>query len=208
VAARWPDAEITGIDSSLDMLARARTDHPALRWEQGDISAWHPDRTYDLVFSNAALQWVPDHAMLFPRLLGEVAEGGALAVQMPADPGTPALRLMRELAATKPWRGFFSQPIQEWHVHAPEFYYDLLAPLAARLDLWTSDYYHVLADAAAIAAWYRDTALRPFLGALPDEAARERFVTDYTALLPEAFPVRPDGKVLFPFRRLFVIAYR
>ncbi len=213
LAERWPEAAVTGIDSSSEMLARARRDHPAIRWEEADIATWpdadrNPGRTYDLVFSNAALQWVPDHAALLPRLFSRVAEGGALAAQVPADIEAPAHRLMRELAATERWRRFFPEPPREWHVHAPEFYYDVLASHAERLDLWASDYFHVMEGAAAIAEWYRGTGLRPFLDALPDAAERERFAADYAALLPREFPARADGKVLFPFRRLFLIAYR
>lgn len=208
VAERWPGATVTGIDSSPEMLARARRDHPGLAWEEGDIAAWNPAGTYDLVFSNAALQWVPDHATLLPRLLSRVADGGALAVQVPADIEAPAHRLMRELAASEPWRAFFPAAPREWHVHDPGFYYDALVSRAARLDLWTTDYAHVLENATEIAEWYRGTGLRPFLDALPDAAARERFVADYAARLPAAFPAQPDGKVLFPFRRFFLIAYR
>jgi trans-aconitate 2-methyltransferase len=208
LAERWPDAEITGIDSAPDMLARARRDHPRFTWEQGDIAAWTPAQPFDLVFSNAALQWVPDHAALLPRLLGHLSPGGALAVQMPGNLDAPAHRLMRELSASPAWKDRFPAPVREWHVHEIPAYYDMLAGRAARLDLWVTEYVHVLESAAAIAEWYKGTGLRPFLDALADEGQRERFVADYAARLAEVFTPQPDGRVLFPFRRVFLLAYR
>ena len=209
LAERWPQAEITGLDSSAEMLAQARKDHSrsALRWEETDIASWRPAAPYDLVFSNAALQWVGDHAALFPRLLQAVAPGGALAVQMPGNYDAPAHVEMRELAASTPWRVFFPKPVREWYVHEAPFYYDLLAPLAARLDLWATEYVHVLESPAAIGEWYRGTGLRPFLAALPDAARRERFVADYVEQIAEIHRPQRDGRVLFPFRHLFLVAY-
>ena len=208
LAERWPGAEITGVDSAPDMLARARRDHPTSTWEEGDIASWSPARPFDLIFSNAALHWVPDHAALLPRLLGHLTEGGALAVQMPGNLDAPAHRLMREVAASPAWRDDFPAKVREWHVDEIPAYYDVLAAHAARLDLWVTEYVHVLESAAAVAEWYKGTGLRPFLDALPDAGRRDRFVADYTARLAEVFTPRPDGRVLFPFRRVFFVAYR
>jgi trans-aconitate 2-methyltransferase len=205
---RWPGAEITGVDSAPDMLARARRDHPELRWEEGDIGTWRPGRTFDLVFSNAALHWIPDHAALLPRLLSQVAEGGALAFQVPANFGAAAHRLMREVAATPAFRDAFTHEVREWHVEEIADYYDMLSAHAARVDLWATEYQHVLPGVAAITEWYKGTGLRPFLDALPDDVTRERFLSAYTARLGAAFPERRDGRVIFPFRRLFAVAYR
>lgn len=205
--ARWPLATLTGLDSSEAMLATARSDQPTGDWQLGDIATWSAPSPCDVVFSNAALQWVPDHGAVMPHLLAQVAPGGALAWQMPANFDAAPHQLMRELGATAKWRTRFLRPARTWLVQPPEFYYDLLAPLAARLDLWHTDYLHVLAGPEAIIEWYRGSGLRPWLDALADDAEREAFVTDYQALITAAFPRRPDGKVLFPFRRLFLIAY-
>ena len=216
-AHRWPHAAITGLDSSPGMLATARNDFPGWQWLEGDIARWRAgDATtaaaneppFDVVFSNAALQWVPDHRREFPRLFAQVAPGGALAVQMPANFDAPPHRVMRELAGSATWRAHFPTAPREWLVHPPEFYYDLLAPLASRLELWCTDYQHVLAGLDGIIEWYRGTGLRPWLDALPDDATREQFLGAYRARLVPYFPTRADGRVLFPFRRLFLIAYR
>ena len=164
---------------------------------------------YDIVFSNAALQWVEDHARLYPQLLSRVAPAGALAIQIPGNIDALPHRLMRETAASPPWSPWFPPgKLREWHHHEMDFYYDVLAPHAARLDLWATEYLHILPDVAAIVEWYKSTGLRPFLNALESDAARERFMADYLARLRPHFPPRPAGGVLFPFRRLFLIAYR
>jgi trans-aconitate 2-methyltransferase len=235
LAQRWPGAAITGLDSSAAMLAQARAQFPQGNWIEGDIAHWaraadaprlagpamtppaageaagetagEGDR-FEVVFSNAALQWVPDHLPLLPRLLGRVAPGGALALQVPANLDAPPHRVLRELAASAAWREFFVTPPRAWHVHAPEAYYDVLARHAARIDLWTTEYFHVLENLDGVVEWYRGTGLRPWLEALPDEATRARFLGAYRARLVPYFGARVDGRVLFPFRRLFVIAYK
>jgi trans-aconitate 2-methyltransferase len=209
--ARWPDAEFTGLDGSADMIERAQREHPAQDWIAGDISEWAaaPDGQFGVVFSNAALQWVDDHATLYPRLLSRVAPGGALAVQIPGNIDALPHRLMREVAALPQWSPRFPEGIvREWHHHEMEFYYDTLAPIAARLDLWATEYWHILPDADAIVEWYRGTGLRPFLEVLETDADRGRFAADYLASLQPHFPPRAAGGVLFPFRRIFLIAYK
>ena len=201
LAQRWPGAAITGLDNSASMIDAARHEHPAHRWIARDISEWAANETerFDIVFSNAALQWVPDHASLYPRLLARVRSGGALAVQIPADFDALPHRLMRELAPP----GVF---VKEWRSHEPAFYYDVLAPHARRLDVWQIEYQHIMPDADAIVEWYKGSGLRPFLEALEAGAAREKFITEFSGRIRAAYPARPDGKVLFPFRRLFLIA--
>ncbi|HVS53577.1 MAG TPA: methyltransferase domain-containing protein [Opitutaceae bacterium] len=213
LAHRWPQAALTGLDNSAAMLATARKEMASVAWIESDIAAWSAAphdaaNRFDLIFSNAALQWVPGHARVLPALFARVAAGGALAFQVPANFDAPPHRLMRELATSAPWRSHFPTLPREWHAHAAEFYYDTLAPLASRLDLWCTDYVHVLEGVDGIVEWYRGTGLRPWLDALPDEPTRTRFLAAYRARLVPYFPTRVDGRVLFPFRRLFVVAYR
>jgi len=207
LAARWPTAEIAGVDNSDDMLEQARRLHPEWRWEQADIAAWTAARPYDVVFTNAALQWVPGHTALFPRLLDAVAPGGVLAVQMPRNLNAPSHAKMRETAEEGPWRSRLVNARDSLVVGEPGFYYDLLAPLAARLDIWETEYIQVMESATAILEWVRGTGLRPFTAPLAPEE-RTEFERRYLAKLEAAYPKQANGKVLFPFRRIFIIAQR
>ncbi len=167
------------------------------------------ERRFDIVFSNAALQWLPYHDRLYPALFNRVAPGGALAIQVPANLDAPAHRAMRDLAGSAAWRPLFPPAgVREWHVHGARFYYDCLAPAAVRLDIWATEYIQVMESAAAIVDWYRGTGLRPWLDALARDEDRELFLTQYRALIAQAYPPAADGRVLFPFRRLFLVAYR
>jgi trans-aconitate 2-methyltransferase len=211
LAERWPAADVSGLDSSAAMIAQANRDFPGRRWIVGDIAEWANDdaEAFDVVFSNAAMQWVGDHESLYPALFRRVAPGGALAVQVPANLDAPAQTEMRGLASTPAWASMLPHGgVREWYVHDEAFYYDLLAPQAARIDLWVTEYLHVMDGPAGIVEWYKGTGLRPFLDALPNDAERENFLADYTDRIGEAYPAQPDGKVLFPFRRFFLVAYR
>jgi trans-aconitate 2-methyltransferase len=202
---RWPQATITGLDSSEAMLEQARRDHPGIDFRPGDIARWAPERACDLVFSNAALQWVEDHEHLLPRLLAAVAAGGALAAQMPRNHDFATHALMRRVAAEGPWRERLMDARAPSPVRAPEFYYDILAPLCRRVVLWETNYIQVMDGIPAIIGWLRGTGLRPFLARL-DPGEEPLFLDRYAALLDEAFPKRSDGKVLLPYPRLFFIA--
>jgi len=208
LAGRWPEADVVGLDSSDAMIAAARRDAPQRTFVAGDIAAWTSEAPFDLIFSNAALHWVPDHARTYPRLFSHVAPGGALAAQVPYNGASPAHEAMRAVAARPAFQHRFSGGVREWHVHPASFYYDVLAPRAARLDIWETEYLQVMPDAAAIVEWYKGTGLRPFLDLLPDEAERAAYLAEYLEAIRAAYPPQPDGRVLFPFRRLFVVAYQ
>lgn len=210
-AAKWPGAQIVGLDSSAEMIEAARREAPGKSWIVEDIAEFSRgnDQPFDVILSNAAMQWVDDHAEVYPRLMRQVAEGGALATQVPGNYDGPAHRAARALAAWEGWRGrIFGGGVREWHVHDLSFYYDVLSPHASRVDAWESEYLHVMPSAEAIVEWYKGTGLRPFLEALASEEERKRFTADYLAEIRKAYPQRADGRVLFPFRRLFVVAYR
>jgi trans-aconitate 2-methyltransferase len=202
---RWPEAAITGLDSSADMIEAARRDHPGIDFVIGDIAAWIPAEPYDLVFSNAALQWVGDHERLVPRLLDLVAPDGVLAVQMPRNHDFATHAAMRRIAAEGPWRERLAGARDPSPVRPPEFYYDCLAQKCRRIVLWETNYIQVMDGIEAIITWLRGTGLRPFLTRL-NEAEQRLFLDRYAALLAEAFPTRSDGKVLLRYPRLFFIA--
>ncbi len=210
LAGRWPNAKITGIDSSREMLLKAR-ETGSHEWLNCDIESWIDAGTdaFEVVFSNAALHWVADHKTVYPRLLSRVAPGGALAVQVPANLGEIAQITMSELASSHRWRDRFpAEGVHQWFVHDAGFYYDVLSKQTQAIDLWETTYLHVLPNVAAIGEWYRSTGLRPFLKALSTEPERNEFVNDYVSALAPHYPLRADGSILFPFRRLFLVATR
>ena len=206
--ARWPEAQITGVDQSAEMLAEARRGWPDGRWSEADIATWSAAEPCDLVFSNAALQWVHGHALLIPHLLQQVAPGGALAVQVPLHFDSPLHRRMRELALDARWRERMGRALNALVRERPEFYYDLLAPRCARLRLWETEYIQPMESPAAILDFIRGTGLRPYLEALADGTERDLYMSLLADAVAHDYPARPDGKALFPFRRLFIIAYR
>lgn len=203
LAARWPAARLTGVDSSPEMLAEARAAHPDWAWVEADVAAWAPATAPDLIFSNAALHWLDDHAKLFPRLMSYLAPGGLLAVQMPANYDAPSHTLMREAGA--PWADRLPAPRSL--AGDAGAYYDWLAPRAASVDLWETTYHHVLDGPEAVVDWVRGTGLRPYLEAL-EPSDRPAFEARYLELIREAYPHRADGTVLMPFQRLFLVAVR
>jgi trans-aconitate 2-methyltransferase len=207
LAQRWPHAAIIAIDSSPEMLAQARASDVRATWVEADIGAWTPDRPLDLIYANAALQWLGDHATLLPRLMGQLRAAGALAVQMPCNFEAPSHALLRETARSGPWADRLAGVLERRPVADPAWYHDLLAPHAAALDIWETEYLHLLAGDDPVLSWTRGTALRPVMQAL-DADQFAAFEAAYAACLRAAYPRRADGRTLFPFRRLFIVARR
>jgi len=204
---RWPSARVIGVDSSSAMIETARLTFPVDAWVHSDIREWSPNGSFDLVFSNAALQWVPNHGELVERLLGRVAAGGALAFQIPSSTYALVRTLIHEIALDGPWASKMNQPLHALTMEPPGFYYDHLAPQARSVDLWETEYIHVMESSAAIVEWIASTGLRPFLDALDSDSSREVFRTRLLERVADGYPSQADGRVLFPFRRTFVIAY-
>jgi trans-aconitate 2-methyltransferase len=204
---RWPEAAVIGIDNSPEMLAQARATGLRATWVEADIARWTPDGPLDLIYSNAALQWVGDHRTLLPGLLDRLRADGVLAVQMPRNFEAPSHALLRDTARSGPWADRLAGIVDQPPVAAPEWYYDLLAPLSHTLDIWEIRYLHVLEGDDPVLNWTRSTALRPIAQAL-DPEQRAAFETAYGARLRTAYPRRADGCTLFPFRRLFIVARR
>jgi trans-aconitate 2-methyltransferase len=205
---RWPGSSIQGIDNSAEMIERARRAYPNGRWRVSDAAGWTPEEPLDLIFSNAMLHWVRDHERLCPRLLEQAAAGGALAVQAPAHYDSPLHREILEVSRHPLWANRMEQARNALTNHPPEFYYDLLAPLASRVDVWETTYYHVLAGPESVLEWFRGTGLRPFLEVLADHSERALFEAMLGERYAKTYARRPNGQVLFPFRRLFFVAYR
>lgn len=203
--ARFPGHRLLGIDSSPAMVAEAQG-YDATRL--ADIAHWLPEEMPSVIFSNAALHWVPHHEVLLPRLAAALADGGILAVQMPRQFDAPSHRLLRDLAEGMfPDRFHFGDYVAP--VAPPGAYHRLLAPLG-EVRIWETEYLQVLApveDGHPVRAFTQSTALRPFAARM-GEGELQEFLATYDEALAIAYPAEADGTVLFPFRRLFLILTR
>jgi len=202
---RWPNARIIGVDESDDMLAKAATGAPEIAWQRADLATWSPAHPADVIYSNAALHWLSDHDRLFPALFSALAPGGVLAVQMPRNFSAPSHTAIAEAVRSGPWRSKLEPLLRSAPVAEPAFYFDLLARGVAALDIWETEYLQVLEGDHPVKEWTKGTWLRPLLDAL-DEPERSRFEACYGELLAHVYRRRPDGRTLFPFRRLFIVA--
>jgi trans-aconitate 2-methyltransferase len=206
LAARYPDAHILGVDNSDQMLAAARARLPTTAFEKHDIGAWRPSFAPDLIFANAALQWLPNHHELVPRLMSFLADDGCLAIQMPDNRQEPSHALMRMVAADGPWADRLV-PVAKTRglINIYSDYYRWLRPLSRSVEIWQTTYVHPLQGVGAVVDWFRGSALRPFLNPL-DACEREEFIARYMRGLAESYPAEPDGRLLFLYPRLFVVA--
>ncbi|WP_226477791.1 trans-aconitate 2-methyltransferase [Pseudomonas sp. MWU16-30323] len=206
LADRFPQALVTGMDSSDDMLVDARKRLPALNFELADIGAWNPVQKFDVILANASLQWLPDHATLYPHLVNQLTPGGTLAVQTPDNLDEPAHKLAREVAADGPWAAKIGS-VKHNERHTASYYFELLSQHCSTVDIWRTTYHHPLAGSAAVVEWFKGSALRPFMAPLT-ESEKSAFLDEYLARITKAYPALADGTVLLPFPRLFIIATR
>lgn len=218
IAERWPQAQLTGVDNSAEMLAKAHSTLPQANWIESGIAEWQPEQPLDLIYSNAALHWLPGHQMLFSRLMSFLKPGGVLAVQMPRNFAAPSHTsidaALDQLGLSSAERATIDADKLNSPVAEPAQYYDWIKPSAASVDLWETLYSHVLSGENAVSEWVKGTALIPVMNGLhaiksqDGQALGQRFMSDYCARTNAAYPRRSDGTTLFPFRRLFIVATR
>lgn len=206
--ARWLNASITGIDYSMEMIEAAKASHPNHLWEQSDITEWTPTTSPNLIYANAALHWVRDHENLIPKLFNFLTEDGVFAFHIPSHIYPKARQLLFDLSLEPEWQDATQSARDRFTIHPPAFYYDLLSNEAKSIDLWETEYIHVMPSADAIVDWFASTGLRPFLNALSNQTERNNFKQTFRKRINNAYTAQPDGNVLFPFRRMFAIAYR
>lgn len=202
LAHRWPRADVVGVDSSPDMVAAARASSSGVRVELGDLRTWAPPTPVDVLVSNAALQWVPGHLELLPRLVGHVAPGGWFAFQVPGNFAEPSHAICRQMSSEEPYAAHV-RGIAEPASHDAAEYLRRLQDLGCRVDAWETTYLHVLTGEDPVFAWVSGTGARPTLQALPDDL-RPGFEAELRRRLRVAYPAGPHGTVL-PFRRIFIV---
>jgi trans-aconitate 2-methyltransferase len=204
---RWRAATVTGVEGSAEMVAAGRKAAPDVEWSHEDLGHWRPSKQYDVVYSNAALHWLPNHAALFLSVMEKVTPGGMLAVQMPRNFTAPSHMLIGETALNGPWRSKVEHLVTPPPVEGPAFYHDLLAPLSQNIDIWETEYLQVLEGENPVREWTKGTWLTRYLDILQgDEKAA--FEAAYGERVAKAYPKNAAGQTLFPFRRLFMVAQR
>ncbi len=211
IAERWSSATVYGLDNSDEMLKTTSAQESRVRWVKHDISNWSTNEPIDLIYSNSTLQWLNQHDQLFSKLLGMLNPGGCLAVQMPLSWGMPSHRLMRETLANGGTNGEaigteeLRKAVAHKWVQDKNFYYELISKHAVKIDIWETEYLHILEGENPVLEWVRGTGLRPILNTLGDED-KTRFLAQYRERLRKAYPVSANGRTLLPFRRLFIVA--
>ena len=213
LADRWPGAVVHGVDSSPEMIEEAQSVQAqrdggtgSIEFRLCDVRDFRPEDPPDVIVSNAVLHWVPGHHELLKRWAADLAPGGWLAFQIPANFGQPAHRILGEVAASPRWSAVLDDSILRRSWDEPSGYLELLTGTGCEVDAWETTYLHVLQGADPVLEWFKGTAARPVLAALRPEEAAE-FTAELGDRLRTAYPARPYGTV-FPFRRAFVVAHR
>ncbi len=203
---RWPDADITGLDSSPAMIEQAEKTNSSIAWicadAAGDLSSLG---RFDIVFSNAAIQWMPSHDKVLPQLFSLLDDGGVLAVQIPSTSHMPIHIALQTVVNGQKWGVLLGHVPTHSTFDAP-YYYNILSGLTTDIDIWEAHYYHVMENHQSLVQWYSSTGLKPYLDALKDETDRAALLAEFEDAITKAYPAQCNGYVLFPFVRIFFVA--
>jgi trans-aconitate 2-methyltransferase len=208
LADKWPKAIVIGIDNSPEMIKKAKADYPYLSWVLSDISKLDTGSTSDIVFSNATLQWLGNHETLIPKLFKHVNKDGALAVQVPANQNEPLHQALLTVSKSAKWKEYTGNCDQLMNYRSSEYYYAILSRLTQSFELWETTYIHVLDNHRALIEWYKSTGMRLYLNALPNDSARTQFEEDVLDICKKEYKIQENGKILYPFSRVFFVAYK
>jgi trans-aconitate 2-methyltransferase len=208
LAAKWPDSVITGLDSSIAMIEKARNDYPHQLWLHTNAENIDADKKYSLVFSNAALQWMDNHETLIPKLWEIVNKNGAFAVQIPKFEKMPISDVINKVIDSDKWYKRMNGEIFRFELHELDYYYDLLSPFTDNIILWETHYFHILPSLQGIIDFIQSTALKPYLEKLNIDTEKRALKNDILKECQNCYRIQSNGRVLFPFKRMFIIAYK
>ncbi len=205
----WPDRKVTGVDLSEDMLAKAKGSDGAsgIDWQHGDIATWQAPEPLALLFSNAALHWVQNLETVIPRLATQIKSEGWLAYQIPVTFESAYQHCIRETVQSEHWKTKLGDVWMYKDPPGPDAMYDLLSPSCTSVDIWVTDYHHVLEGENPVLEWIKGTGLTPYLAVL-NEQEQSEFIADYGARVQRAYPKQDDGNTLFLMKRIFVLAQK
>lgn len=203
---KWPESEIIGADNSPAMIKKASEDYPNQKWILFDAGVDNINDKFDLVFSNATIQWIPNHDKLLQRFADMLNDSGVLAVQLPLFFDMPLGRAISEIGRQSKWKDATKGADSLFTINSASYYYDHLTRYFRKIDVWTTDYYHVMESQSSILEMIRTTGLKPYLERLPDDNVKKQFETLVLDRIKQDYPLQNNGKVLFPFKRLFFVA--
>jgi trans-aconitate 2-methyltransferase len=203
---RWSNSEIIGADNSPAMIRKASVDYPLQKWIMYDAGKDSLDKKFDIVFSNATIQWIPDHEKLIIRFVELLNDRGVLAVQIPLFNEMPLGKSISDISTMGRWCNATQSVDNTFTIGTASFYYDQLSRYFTSIDLWTTDYYHIMESHSAILEMIRSTGLRPYVERLSDDDERKDFESLVFERIKQDYPIQENGKVLFPFKRLFFVA--
>ncbi|KAL3471072.1 S-adenosyl-L-methionine-dependent methyltransferase [Aspergillus californicus] len=205
---QYPQARLTGMDSSPDMIQKACATLPNIDFTVDNLSTYSPEGPVDLFFSNAVFQWLPRNERLhvIKRLIESQPSGGIFAFQVPDNLGEPSHVAMRETAVDGPWAEVLSTAGRD-SFQTPQEIYDELKPICSDVNIWHTHYNHSLENHEAVVEWVKGTGLRPFIDPL-SPADKDAFLKAYLGRLEQLYPKSVDGRVLLRYPRLFVVTTR
>jgi trans-aconitate 2-methyltransferase len=206
LAQRWPKSKITGIDNSLAMIERAKLDFPHQEWKLLDAGKDEIPGVFDLVFSNATIQWIPNHVELFKTIHHMLSDNGMIAMQLPLFFDMPLGQSIARISKEKRWSNLTESVNHLFTIHNHSEYYDYLSALYTAVEIWESDYIHIMDSHDSILEMIRSTGLRPYLDRIETDVDKRDFEVKVLKDIKENYPLQKNGKVLFPFKRLFFIA--
>jgi trans-aconitate 2-methyltransferase len=204
----WPDSTITGVDNSPAMIEKAKKDYPNQNWEILDAGKDEIQGTFDIVFSNATIQWIPNHADLLKKLHGILNEKGLIAIQIPLFWDMPIGKAIIKTAGENRWDSATKGVNELFTIHNYSYYFDQLSQLYCSVDIWETSYMHIMDSHFSILEMIRSTGLRPYLDRLETEKEKKDFEEQVLIEINKDYPEQKNGKVIFPFKRLFFIAYK
>jgi trans-aconitate 2-methyltransferase len=204
----WPAADVVGLDNSNEMIQKAKATYPGGRWILADAADWQSSEKYDLVFSNATVQWIPNHEKVLHHLFDMVSDNGALAVQVPFNAEAPLYRALIAVSESSTWRRLMTGCRDQIYYRDGTYYYNLLWRLSARIEMWMTTYIHIMQSHQDLIEWYSSTGMKMYLERIDSEERRRLFTSEILDACKSQYPLQPDGKILFPFQRLFFIAYK
>jgi trans-aconitate 2-methyltransferase len=203
---RWADADITGFDNSEAMIEKARGDFPRQNWVLRDAGRDPINETFDILFSNATIQWIPDHEKLLKKFHGLLNAKGVIAVQVPLFWEMPLGKSIMETAEAERWKSATKDATEQFTIHTPSWYYDTLSRIFSSINMWQTDYIHIMESHTSILEMIRSTGLKPYMEKLESEEEKSEFENLVFKKIQEDYPLQKNGKALFPFKRLFFTA--